>query len=138
LNHLPLTGLGVALLALLAGMVVRRRAVMLVGLGLVAMTAGSAWPVYEYGEKSYDRVYAMADDEGRVALDSHAKQAKKWIKLFYLTVVIAGAGIGVSWKWPKSLLPISLIVALLSVFCLMGGYKVAEEGGKIRHREFRP
>ena len=40
LNHVPIVGLAVSLLALLAGVVLRQHAITLLGLVLVALTAG--------------------------------------------------------------------------------------------------
>lgn len=138
INHFPLTGLGVALLALLIAMAIRNRAAMLLSLGLASLLSASSWPVYEYGQKGYDRVYAMADDDGRIALKEHARLATKWIKFYYATAIIACLGLVIAWVWPKSLFPVSLVIVLLVGFCLIQGAQIAQEGGEIRHREFRP
>jgi len=137
LNHFPLTGLAAALLALLTAVVCRNRVAMRIGLGLVGLMAFSAWPVSEYGEKGYDRVYAMSDEEGQASLKEHAELAKRWVGLYYAVAAIAGLGLEFSWKWPKSLLPVGVAVILLSGLCLTKGFQIASEGGEIRHKEFR-
>ena len=138
LNHLPLTGLVAALLALLAAMVWRNRFGMRIGLGLVGLMAFSAWPASEYGEKGYDRVYAMSDEAGQAALKEHAELAKRWVGLYYAVSAVAWLGLAFSWKWPKGLLTVALVVFLLSGLCLIKGLQIAGEGGEIRHKEFRP
>ncbi|MBI4025992.1 MAG: hypothetical protein HY360_13485 [Verrucomicrobia bacterium] len=138
LNHLPLTGLAVAALVLLAGMLLRRHAVMLLGLALVGLLSASALPVVKTGEKGYDRVLAMSDAEGREALEHHARLAKTWVKLYYVTSGIALLGIGAAWRWPRTLMTISLAVFFLALISLWQGKEIAEKGGEIRHREFRP
>ncbi len=138
LNHLPLTGLAIAVIALLGGMMTRSRAAMFIGLGLIALTSASAWPVAVYGQKGYDRVLAMTDDDGRIALDQHAKLGQRWVKLYDATALAACAGLVVGWKRPRTLTWICGLLALLSIICVIQGGRIAEEGGKIRHREFRP
>jgi hypothetical protein len=64
INHLPLTGLFVALVGLIGALILRNRAAIYLGMGMVSLFALSAWPVFEYGEGGYDRVYSMADDAG--------------------------------------------------------------------------
>ena len=137
LNHLPLTGLGVALIVLLIGMVIRNLIMLRLGLALVGLFAFSFWPVSEFGEKGRDRVFAMADDEGRNALQEHEHLAERASKFYYALGVIAWIGFGFSWKWPKSTFPISALIILLGLFCLTNGFEIANEGGEIRHREFR-
>ncbi len=138
LNHVPLTGLFSALLGLIGGLIFRKRALLFLGLTLVSLFSLSAWPVSEYGEQGYDRVLAMSDDAGRACLERHRDLAGRWVFLFY---VAAGAGVVAlvaGWKWPKSLWPASLGVAVLAASSLVAGTVIAEWGGRVRHREFRP
>jgi hypothetical protein len=137
LNHLPLTGLFVALLSLVAGLVTRQRAVLFVGLALVSLFALSAWPVSEYGEDGYDRVLAMSDEDGQACLKRHRALADRWVFLYYVAAGAGAAAIVAGWKWPKSLWGASLGVAVLCLGSLGAGAAVAECGGRIRHREFR-
>ncbi len=137
LNHLPITGLGVALLSLVVGLVVRKRPVLLLGLALVSLLALSAWPVAEYGERGYDRVLSMSDDDGQVYLERHRDLAERWMFLFYVTATAGAVAMVVGWKWPWSLWPASLGVALLCLGSLVAATFIAESGGVVRHREFR-
>jgi hypothetical protein len=137
LNHLPLTGLFAALLGLLAALVIRNRAAVVVGIGLVSLFALSAWPVYTYGKRGYDRVYSMADEAGDGFLLHHKELAERWIWLFYTTAGIGAAGMVVAWKRPKYLWGAALAVAILAVSSLGAGALIADYGGKVRHAEFR-
>ncbi len=137
LNHLPITGLGVAFLGLVAGLVLRQRALLFLGLVLVSLLSLSAWPVAEYGEQGYDRVLSMADDDGQIYLERHRDLAEKWLFLFYLTAVAGAAAIAIGWKWSRFLWPASLAVAILCLGSLVAATFIAESGGVVRHREFR-
>ncbi len=137
LNHLPLTGLFVALLALSAGVLWKSRAGMLLGLALVGLTSLSAWPVTEYGERGFDRVLAMADTDGQAYLQRHQQLAERWVFLFYITAGAGGVALLTGWKWSKVLRPAAGVVIVLGVASLVAGGVIAECGGKVRHREFR-
>jgi len=137
INHFPLVGLFVAMLALLVGLIVRSRPVMLTGLGLVCVLALSIWPVYSYGEAGYDRVLSMADEPGDAFLKYHAELAHRWAFLYYVTAAAAAAGLGLAWKRPGTLIPVGIFVVILCLASLAGGIAIAHAGGEIRHREFR-
>jgi hypothetical protein len=137
INHFPLIGLQVALLALAIGLITRNRAIQLTGMGLVAALALSIWPVYLYGEAGFDRVLSMSDETGEAFLKYHADLAHRWAFLYYLTAAIAGLGFGLSWKWPRVLAPLSLAAVLLGLASLSAGIAIAHAGGEVRHREFR-
>jgi len=137
INHFPLVGLFIAVLALVAGLVVRTRAAVLIGLGLVAVTSLSVWPVVEYGEAGFDRVLSMSDDPGQAYLTYHEHLADRWVFLYYVTAALAALTFALVWKWPRVLLPGSLLTVLLAVASLTAGVFIAKAGGEIRHREFR-
>ena len=136
-NHLPLIGLLVAMLALIAALVTRDRTATLIGLALVCLFALSAWPVYHYGEEGYDRVLSMADDAGGKFLDHHKALAERWIFLYFVTAGVAGLGFMLAWKWPRTLVYSSLLALVLAAASLAAGMVIAKAGGAVRHREFR-
>jgi hypothetical protein len=138
LNHLPLTGLFAALLGLAAGLVLRKRELLFLGLAFTSLFALSAWPVSEYGEQGYDRVLAMSDDDGRACLQRHRELADRWVFLYYVTSGAGAVAMVAGWKWPKSLWIASLVVALVGAGSLSAGAVIAKWGGMVRHREFRP
>src|SRR5215212_4541671 len=137
LNPVPVYGLAVALIATVIGILMRSRSAQIAGLTLVLITAAIAWPVYELGEKSSDRVLAMSDDDGRAWLEAHQHRAEQLIPFFYVLALVAAAAIAAPVKFPRTA-PALTIVTLLFGFAVlgMGGY-IAQAGGKIRHREFR-
>jgi hypothetical protein len=137
INHLPLTGLFAALLCLIGALVTRNRAAIYLGMALVSVFALSVWPVSEYGEDGYDRVYSMADDAGGTYLKQHKELAERWTWVFYVTAAVSAVGMVAGWKWPKCLWATAFAVALLTTGSLCAGAVIADYGGKVRHPEFR-
>jgi hypothetical protein len=137
INHFPLVGVFVALLALATGLVTKQRAVTLTGLALVAVMALSIWPVFSFGEAGFDRVLSMSDEPGEAFLKYHAALAHRWAFLYYLTAGAAALGFGLSFKWPRMLAPLSALALLLGIASLIAGLIIAQAGGEVRHREFR-
>lgn len=137
LNPLPVYGLLISWIALIAAVISKSRRAHVVALMLVFVTSMSAWPVYEFGEQGYDRVLAMTDDDGHAWLDEHQDRAQKLIYLFYLVAAVSAAAIVIPLRWPKSSAPLAIIVVVLGAVLLAAGSYIAYAGGKIRHREFR-
>jgi hypothetical protein len=137
INHFPLIGLLVAMVALAAALFTRSRPAILLGLALVALLALSAWPVAEYGEDAYDRVLAMSDEAGGKFLAHHRDLASRWIFLYFVTAGVAGLGFALAWKWPRTLVYSSILALVLAASSLGAGVVIAKAGGCIRHREFR-
>jgi hypothetical protein len=124
-------------LGLVIALFLRSRRAQIATLGIVLMSAASAWPVFEFGEQAYDRVLTMADDDGHAWLDEHQHRAEQFIYFFYALALLSAAAIALPIKWPRSSLPFTIAVLLLGALVLgLGGY-IAYAGGKIRHREFR-
>lgn len=137
LNPLPIYGLAVGLIGLIIALVLRSRPAQIATLFLVLVSAGSAWPVYEFGEQGYDRVMSMSDDDGHAWLDEHQHRAEHLIAFFYVLAAIAAIAIAAPAKWPRTATVLALVTVLLGATVLgMGGY-IAYAGGKIRHKEFR-
>lgn len=136
-NHLPLIGLLVAMLALIAALVMKDRTATLIGLALVCLVALSAWPVYHYGEQGYDRVLSMADDAGGKFLEHHKALAERWIFLYFVTAGAAGLGYLLALKWPRTLVFSCVLALVLAAASLAAGMAIAKAGGAVRHREFR-
>lgn len=137
LNPLPVYGLAVALIGLLIALLMRSRRGQIATLCIVFLSSAMAWPVFVLGERSYDRVLSMSDDDGRAWLEAHEDRAEALIYFFYALALLSLAAIVVPAKFPKSSLPLAAATLLLGIAVLgMGGY-IAQAGGKIRHREFR-
>src|ERR1700704_6444390 len=137
LNPLPVYGLLVSWIALIAALISKSRRAHIVTLILIFVTSISAWPVYEFGEEGYDRVLAMTDDDGHAWLDEHQARGQKLIYVFYALAVLSAAAIVVPLRWPKSSVPLAIVVVLLGAVGLGSGCYVAYAGEKIRPREFR-
>jgi hypothetical protein len=137
LNPLPVYGLLISWIALIAALISKSRRAQIVTLTLVFITSISAWPAYEFGEQGYDRVLAMSDDDGHAWLDEHEERAEKFIYLFYTLGATSVVAIIVPLRWPKSSALLAVAVLLLGAVALGSGCYIAYAGGKIRHREFR-
>jgi hypothetical protein len=137
LNPLPVYGLLISWIGLIAALISKNRRALIVALILVFITSLSAWPTFEFGEEGYDRVLAMSDDDGHAWLDEHQHRAQKLIYVFYALAALSVAAIVVPLRWPKSSVPLAIAVALLGATALASGCYIAYAGGKIRHREFR-
>ena len=125
------------MLALIAALITRARAGILIGLALVGLLALSAWPVFHYGEEGYDRVLSMSDQAGGKYLAYHRLLAERWVFLFYITAGVAGLGCLLAWRWPRTLVYSSVLALVLAAGSLSAGIFIAKAGGPIRHREFR-
>ena len=130
LNPLPVYGLLVSWIALIAALISKSRRAHIVTLILIFVTSISAWPVYEFGEEGYDRVLAMTDDDGHAWLDEHQARAQKLIYVFYALAVLSAAAIVVPLRWPKSSVPLAIVVVLLGAVALGSGCYIAHAGGK--------
>ena len=137
LNPLPVYGLLISWIALIAALISKSRKAVVVALILVFITSISAWPVYEFGEQGYDRVLAMTDDDGHAWLDEHQDRAEKLIYLFYVVAGLTIVAIIVPLRWPKWSSPLAITVVLVGAILLGAGSYIAYAGGKVRHREFR-
>ena len=137
LNPLPVYGLATGAAALAAALVWRSRPAMLIALGVIALTAGSAWPTYSLGETAYETVNTTVDPAGQDWLDAHKHRAESLIWTFYVLAGLAAAGIGAGTRWPKLLVPLAASVLLGALGVLAAGGYIAYAGGRVRHLEFR-
>ena len=137
INPIPIYGLAIGIIALIAGLFLRTRAAVLPGLIAIFLSAVSVWPVFEYGEKSYDQVYSMENIEGQAWLNTHMHRAEKAVYLFYGLAAIALLAILFPIKWRAATLPLAVVTCVVALAALAAGGWVAYAGGKIRHHEFR-
>jgi len=137
INHLPVTGLFVAVWVLVIGIFMRHRRVVLLGLALVAVLAATIIPVVYFGEQGFDRVLAMTYQEGGRWLRRHQQLAQTWKYLYYTTAIVAAVSFIVGLLWPKTLWVAVPLTLILAIGCLVAGGAISEAGGKVRHTEFR-
>jgi hypothetical protein len=137
LCHFPLVGLAVAVAVLGWALVAEDRIAVLIGLAMVAITAGLAWPVIETGEAAFDRLQATLDTETTALVKTHMITAEPWTALYYLTAVAAVLAALWAWKRPQRFWAPSVVVVALAVLSLVAGLAIAKSGGRVRHPEFR-
>jgi hypothetical protein len=137
INPLPIYGLAMAWIGLIVSLFLGSRRAQVATLAIVLLSAASAWPVYELGQQSYDRVLSMADPDGQAWLDEHQDRVEDLIYFFYALALLSAVAIVAPMRWPKSSMPLTLGVTLLGAIVIGIGAYIAQAGGKIRHREFR-
>jgi hypothetical protein len=137
LNPLPVYGLAVSVVALAVAAFLRNRSAQIAALLIVLLSAGSAWPVVEFGEKSFDQAQAMSDDAGYRWLDAHAQRATRLKWIFYLTAAVAALALALPWKFPKTAMPLVITTLIFSLIAIGCGGWIALAGGQVRHKEFR-
>jgi hypothetical protein len=137
LNPLPIYGLLVALLGLIAATYLRSRGGQLTALVLIFACALSAWPVAYHGEQAYQRVLVEVDEPGRAWLEAHEHRAESLMYFYYALALMAAASIFAPKKWPRTAQPLVFATMLLAAASLGAGFYIAHAGGKVRHREFR-
>ena len=137
LNHLPLTGLAVAVVLLVVSpLTFSRRTMLLMMLG-VAVLCFSAYPAAMFGEQAYEPIKQAADAKGQQWLEHHASLANTWKWLYYGTGLVAVIGFVVGLFKVKSLWLTLPLVVVLSGASLWQGARIADAGGMVRHAEFR-
>lgn len=137
LNHLPVTGLAIAWIVLLVGLLARERTTLLAGLALVVVTAGSAFVVIPAGNDAYPFVFGELDGDGQAWLDHHTYLADTWGIALYLTAGLAALAIAAGVSKPAWLVPSAAGVTLAALGSLIAVFVIADAGGKIKHPEFR-
>lgn len=137
LNHLVIYGTMLGALALAVSLILRSRAAQITALIITLIAGATAYPVLVSGQRAYKVVRNSSDDAGQEALDEHMDRAEKTISLFYLLTLLSLTALLVPLKWPKTgplLAAATLVVALV---CFGLSIYIAQEGGRIRHPEFR-
>ncbi len=137
INHLPVVGLTMAILALALALAHHSRKTEIIALILVFVAAASAWPVVFTGQRAYETVRTITDDGGTDWLDTHMDRAEKAAPAFYALAVLAAAALVVPHKWPRTTRPLAIATLALAVLCEGAGSWIALAGGQIRHPEFR-
>jgi hypothetical protein len=137
LNPIPVYGLAMGVIALFIAFALRSRAARVLALILICLSSAAAWPAYHYGEKAYDDVMMITDDEGTKWMDEHKRRAESLIVAFYALAALALGAVVIPRKWPRSEVPLSTITLVIAVAVLAVGGWIAFAGGRIRHPEFR-
>jgi hypothetical protein len=137
LNHVPITGLAVAVLGLAIALISRGRRAIVCALTMIAVCSAAAWPVYLTGKASYRTIRKVADDRGTDWLDEHMERADSWTIVYAGVFLFAVAGVLVPIRWKKLQVPFAIATLAVAIGGLAAGAYIAEAGGKVRHPEFR-
>lgn len=137
INHLPIHGLAIALLALAGAMVIRSRPAQLIALALTVFCSAMVLLVSYTGNQAFDAVIALTDDAGTEWLDEHSRRAGLVAPVYYAAAALGLAAIFLPLRWPKSAVPLAAITLALGAAAMLGGGWIARAGGQIRHPELR-
>ena len=137
LNPLPVYMTAAGVLALTLAMLLHSRQAQLVALVVILVGCGAVWPVVEYGQASYDRVFAMSNHDAQQWLDIHVKRAEQSAPVFYITAVLALAAMILPWKFPKTAPALAAATLVFAVVAIGIGGWISHAGGQVRHSEFR-
>lgn len=135
-NHLPVVGFVGAVLALIAGSVIKSVEVKRFVLGLTVIAGLSSLPALWTGEPA-EGVIEHLPGVDEALIHQHEEAAEFATVLAVITAVAATGALFLQFSKPESLkktLPGVLVLSLVTV-AAMG--KTAHEGGKIRHPEIR-
>lgn len=136
-NPMPVYGMAMGILALLAGLLTKSRAASMAALLVVIVAAGSILPTTMTGERAYDRVYAMSNQDAQRWLDEHEERAELVALVYYAAAALAAAALLAQWRSWKVARAMSIIAFVVSLAALAGGGWASQAGGQVRHSEFR-
>jgi hypothetical protein len=100
LNHWPVEGLAAGAFALAWGLLAKSMEGRRGALCWLVLMGVMSWVAIHFGEKGYDRVYAMSNGDAQAWLDLHVARAERFEGLFTLTTFSALAALAASWKRP--------------------------------------
>ena len=137
LNPWPVYGTAAGAFLLCFSMLTRNAKGNVGSLLWLILMAIATWFAVDFGDKAYDRVYAMSGPEAQQWLDVHMKRAETFRYVFYAVGISAASSLLASRRWPslsRNLAALTLVLAVIAVG--VGGW-ISQAGGKVRHSEFR-
>jgi len=137
LNPIPVYAMVSGILALIVALILRSRPAQITAFVVIIFAALSVWPVAEYGERGYDRIYSMSDKDAQQWLDVHMHRADLGMWFFYVTAAVAATALILPKFKPRTQLPLALATLVLALLSLRVGAWISQAGGKVRHSEFR-
>ena len=137
LNPIPVYGMISGILALIVALILRSRPAQVTALVVVIFAAISVWPVKEYGERAYDRVYSMSNKDAQEWLDVHMHRADLGMWVYYVTATVAVVAVILPKFKPRTQVPLAFATLVLAMASLWVGAWISQAGGKVRHSEFR-
>ena len=137
LNHLPITGLALAAVALAWGVFEDRGSSIAFGLALCLVTSGSAVLVMQSGDAAYPYLFERLDGHGQAWLDHHVFLAERFGRLLPANALLAAGALAIGIRRPAWRRRAAIAVLVTTTASLVAGAIIAESGGKVRHDEFR-
>jgi hypothetical protein len=137
INHLPVMGTVLGAITIVVALLLRNRSAQIVALIVVLVAALSAIPVIMTGQRAFDPVEGIADDDGVEWLATHMERAEKAEPAFYALIVLSAVALLAPLKWPRSAVPLTIATLVVTVCCAAASFWIAVAGGEIRHPEFR-
>ncbi len=137
INHLPIFGLAIVVLALGLGLLARNRPSQRIALVLIALIGYSTWFVIQSGHRGYDPVYTMSNPDAQGWLKVHADRVERVEFVFYLAALIAAAAALADRRFPKASRPLTWLALLAALASASAAGWISQAGGQVRHSEFR-
>ncbi|QDU71392.1 hypothetical protein [Mucisphaera calidilacus] len=143
LVHVPLLGLFFGAVPLLVGLIAKQRLMIETGLWMVALSGWSIAAVMSSGETAKELadqgmgIAAYLDEASWKILEEHYHAAERWAKPVYVTALLATVAIGMRWFWTRWQRRVAWWALAMALLSLPGMALVANNGGQIRHPEFR-
>ena len=143
-NHIPLIGLGCALLLLLIGLVGRRKESLTIGLLLAALCGGATPVVMWSGEEAehewlHSESAAHLGAEGHAWAKEHEERAETGVWVIYAATVLSVLSLATMRikKLKKVFWTLTVLTTLGCAASIATAAWIADSGGKISHPEFR-
>jgi hypothetical protein len=138
-NHLPIVGMGLALLLLVVGLVRKDDGVLRAALMVVVVSGLSAVPAVQSGERAEEQLeHLVALDESVVESHEEAAETAQWLGVVaaLLGILVYVATVRPGWPqkrlgWLKTAMVVVTAVVLVAVL------RTAQTGGRISHPEVR-
>ncbi len=136
-NHVLVAGLGTGLVTLILALLIRSRPAQIVGLAVVLLSAGAAYPVLLLGQEGYRSAREVSDDSGKERLDTQMEQAEKLAVLYCCLSIVALAALILPKYKPGAALPLAIATVVMGSASTGAGVWIAMTGGQFGHPEFR-
>jgi hypothetical protein len=137
LNHLPIIGTILSVLALVLAFLWKNDAARRIALILLLVSTVSAYFVFNAGMGAYADGRRLADDAGWDMIDVHMARAEKGIYVLYLNALVTAVALYAETRRRRWATPATIAAGVLGLVAFAGSVWIADAGGKIRHSELR-
>jgi uncharacterized membrane protein len=135
-NHLPIVGILIGILALLFGMILRKPQVKATALGIFVFSAITAAVAFFSGEGAEDAVENL-QGVSESLIHTHEELAETFLILALLLGAISLVSFLFEWRKSRIAVYLYVPVLLLAFGALVMAKFVGTSGGEIRHTEIR-